>query len=217
MSDSRAEAHCCGNPTDLAGVSRRYRRALAAVVVLNLGMGTAEVVGGFLAASHSLKADALDFLGDGLVTLFAFVALRRGAIWRARAALLQGLFLGFLGICVIGAALYRAVFPRMPEASVMGALGVAALATNILAAFLLVPHRHGDASARSVWQFSRNDAIGNMAVVIAAALTRWTATAWPDLVAALAIAGLFFASTFQIVRGARGELRGLRKRLQDRP
>lgn len=197
----------CGDTKDLAGASKSYRRVLVIVVVLNLTIGLAEMTGGFFGLSQALKADALDFLGDGLITLLGLLAISRGQRWRARAALLQGVFLAILGLGVIAAAVYRLVEHVQPEAAVMGALGFLALATNVVCALLLVSHRKGDANVRAVWLFSRNDALGNAAVILAGGLVYWSETAWPDLVAATAIASLFLTSAVEILRGASRELR----------
>jgi len=187
-----------------------YRQALGIVVLLNAGFGLLEGVGGVLARSQSLQADALDFLGDGLITWLGLLAIGWRAAWRARAALLQGLFLGALGIAVLASTAYRVFAAQQPRAEVMGLLGVAALVVNVACALILIPHRHGDANARAVWLFSRNDALGNLAVVVAAALVAWTGTRWPDLVVALVIATLFLHSAWVIVRDARGDLREAR-------
>ena len=188
-------------------VAPAYRRALGAVVLLNLGYGLCEAAGGFLSGSQALKADALDFLGDGLITFVGLLAIGWRLVWRARAALLQGLFLGALGLAVLATTAHRVLVLRQPEAGLMGAFGAGALLVNVLAAVVLLPHRTGDANARAVWLFSRNDAFGNVAVVAAAALVAWTATPWPDLVVAVAIAGLFLHSAWAIVRDARRDLR----------
>jgi Co/Zn/Cd efflux system component len=158
--------------------------------------------------SQALKADALDFLGDGTITLIALVAISHGPRWRARAALLQGIFLTVLGLGVIGAAVYRIIERKLPDAEVMTWFGAAALAVNVASALVLIPHRKGDANVRAVWLFSRNDALGNVAVLIAARLVFWTGTPWPDLVTAGLIGGLFLLSAVDIIRNARRELRG---------
>jgi len=186
--------------------SSSYRRALWTVASLNLGFGAIEVIGGFWASSQALKADALDFFGDGSITLLGLLAIRWPAKWRARTALLQGIFLGILGIGVLVAAAYRAFVVNEPQAEVMGILGFFAFLINVGCAAILMKHREGDANVRAVWLFSRNDAIGNMAVVVAAGLVAWTGTRWPDLAVAGAVAALFLHSAWSIVKDAKTEL-----------
>ncbi|QNT71492.1 cation transporter (plasmid) [Defluviicoccus vanus] len=195
----------CG-ATDLVHTTLAYRRALWVVVLLNLVMGVAEMIGGFIAGSQALKADALDFLGDGLITLLGLLAIGWSLAWRARAALIQGVFLAALGIAVLAATAYRVLLLHIPEAEIMGVFGAIALAVNVAAAWVLVPHRKGDANVRAVWLFSRNDALGNVAVVIAAGLVAWTGTPWPDLAVAAIIAGLFLHSAWEIISHARADL-----------
>jgi Co/Zn/Cd efflux system component/copper chaperone CopZ len=194
-------------PEDLAHITPAYKRALWVVVALNVGYGLVEMVGGFVAGSQALKADALDFLGDGLITFLGLLAIGWSLLWRARSALIQGLFLGALGLGVLLTTAYRVLVLNQPEAELMGLFGAVALAVNVAAAFVLLPHRTGDANVRAVWLFSRNDAIGNAAVVVAAGLVWLTGTAWPDLVVAVVIAVLFLQSSWSIVRDARGDLR----------
>jgi cation diffusion facilitator family transporter len=183
-----------------------YRRALWMVVLLNLGFGLVEIVGGFLADSQALKADALDFIGDGTITLFGLIALGWTARARSRVALTQGLFLGALGIGVIGFAIWRAMNAVAPEAELMGGIGVVALIVNVSAALVLSRFREGDANVRAIWLFSRNDAVANIAVIAAAGLVAWTGKAWPDLAVAGVIALLFLHSAWEITRGALKEM-----------
>jgi len=197
-------------PKDLSHITPAYKRALWIVVALNVGYGLVEIVGGFLAGSQALKADALDFLGDGLITFLGLLAIGWSLLWRARSALIQGLFLGLLGLGVVASTIYRMIVQLLPEAELMGLFGIVALVVNVLAAAVLIPHRTGDANVRAVWLFSRNDAIGNAAVVVAAGLVTWTGTVWPDLVVALVIAGLFLHSSWSIIRDARADLREAR-------
>ena len=197
-------------PRDLSHITPAYKRALWIVVALNVGYGLVEIVGGFLAGSQALKADALDFLGDGLITFLGLLAIGWSLLWRARSALIQGLFLGLLGLGVVASTIYRMIVQLPPEAELMGLFGIVALVVNVLAAAVLIPHRTGDANVRAVWLFSRNDAIGNAAVVVAAGLVTWTGTVWPDLVVALVIAGLFLHSAWSIIRDARADLREAR-------
>lgn len=191
---------------DLTHAAPAYKRALWTVTLLNVGYGVIEIVGGFLAGSQSLKADALDFLGDGTITLLGLLAIAWGLAWRARAALLQGVFLAVVSVGVLGATLYRVFVLQLPQAELMGVFGIGALIVNVICAVILLKHRTGDANVQAVWLFSRNDAIGNVAVIVAAALVRLTATAWPDLVVAVGIAGLFLQSAWKIIKSARHEL-----------
>lgn len=197
----------CTGDQDRAKVDPAYRRALWIVVVLNVGFGLAELVGGFVAGSQALKADSLDFLGDGSITLVGLLALAWSERARARVALVQGLFLGALGLGVIAAAVIRALNAEPPEAGLMGGIGLAALVVNVAAALVLARFREGgDAQARAIWLFSRNDALNNVAVIAAAGLVAWTGSGWPDLVVAGIIAIVFLQSAWEIIRDARGEL-----------
>lgn len=184
-----------------------YRRALWLVAGLNLFMGVVESASGYYAGSQALKADALDFLGDGTITGLGLFALYWGSVARARVALVQGVFLALMGFGVLAVTAYRVFFTQMPETVLMGGLGLIALAVNVGCAVILLGYRDGDANVRAVWLFSRNDAIGNAAVVVAALLVAVTASPWPDLVTAAAIASLFVHSAVQITRGAFQELR----------
>lgn len=193
-------------PSPASHTTPAYRRALWIVILLNLGYGLIEMIGGFIVGSQALKADALDFIGDGLITFLGVLAIGWSLLWRARSALVQGLFLAALGLGVTANTLWR-VFSQQPiEAGLMGALAFVALAINISAALVLIPHRAGDSNVKAVWLFSRNDAIGNAAVVGAAGLVAWTGSAWPDLLVAFAIAGLFLHSAWIIIRDARGDI-----------
>ena len=196
-------------PKDLTHSTAAYRRALWIVALLNLGMGAVEIVGGFLATSQGLKADALDFLGDGAITSLGLVAIGRSSYWRARSALTQACFLGIMAVGVFATTAYRVFVQRTPEAETMGLFGIAALAVNLAAAAILIPHRQGDANVRAVWLFSRNDALGNLAIIIAAVFVAWTQTAWPDLTVAAIVAGLFLHSALSIFKDSRRELHHL--------
>lgn len=194
-------------PQNSGHMAPGYKRALWIAVLLNVGYGLVEIVGGFLSGSQAVKADALDFLGDGVITLLGLIAIGWSLLWRARSALIQGIFLGVLGLGVLVSTAYRVIVLNEPDAELMGVFGAIALIVNVAAALVLIPHRTGDANVRAVWLFSRNDAIGNLAVVIAAALVYWTGMSWPDLLVAVLIAGLFLHSSWSIIRDARADLR----------
>jgi Co/Zn/Cd efflux system component len=184
-----------------------YRHALWIVVILNVGYGLVEMAGGFLAGSQAVKADALDFIGDGLITFLGLLAIGWSLVWRARSALIQGIFLGVLGLGVLATTLWRVFTQTMPDASLMGLFGIIALVVNVLAVLPLMRFRKGDANMRAVWLFSRNDAIGNASVVVAGGLVAWLGSAWPDLIVAFGIAGLFLHSSWSIIRDAQADLK----------
>lgn len=194
-------------PLGAVAADPAYRQVLRAVVALNLGYALVEIMAGWVAGSQALRADALDFLGDGLISGLGLLALGWTVRARARAALLQGGFLALMGLWVIGGTLWRMQAPPLPDEAVMGWTGMGALLVNLGCAGLLLRHRSGDAGMRAVWLFSRNDALGNLAVVAAAALVGVTGLPWPDLVVALGIAGLFLGAARIILRDARAELR----------
>lgn len=198
---------CNDLPGDMKQVAPAYRRALWIVALMNIGYSVLESGAGFFARSQALKADALDFLGDGLITFLGAAAIGWRAAWRAKAAMLQGLFLTAMAVGVLLGTVYRLFVLGQPNPELMGIFGALALVTNLAAAAVLIPHRAGDANVRAVWLFSRNDAIGNAAVVIAAGLVVWTGTRWPDLVVAVVIAGLFLQSSWSIIKDARADLR----------
>ena len=210
MVDSNQSGGCgCTGDSNRAEHDPAYRRALWIVVLLNLGFGACEIVGGFIADSQALKADALDFLGDGTITFVGLIALGWAAAARARIALVQGIFLMTLGLGVIGVAFWRALTAVAPDADLMGGIGIIALVINVASAFVLSRFREGDANVRAVWLFSRNDALANVAVIAAAGLVALTNSAWPDLTVAAVIAALFLHSAFEILRSARTELHQL--------
>jgi Co/Zn/Cd efflux system component len=174
-----------------------------------LRYGSTEIVGGFLARSQALKADALDFLGTVLSPLSDWWPFAAASNGRVSSALIQAVFLGVTGLGIFAATAYRVFAQQTPEGETMGLLGIVALAVNVGAELILMPHRQGDANVSAVWLFSRNDASGNLAVVVAAGFVAWTQTAWPDLIVAAIVAGLFLHSAWSIFRDARHELKQL--------
>ncbi len=188
-------------------MSRGFRQALWAVIGINAAMFVVELVAGTVAGSQALKADALDFLGDTLTYGMSLMVIGRPLRVRATAALVKGLSLAAMGLWVLAATAYQVLILGLPNAPVMGAIGVLALAANLLSVVILVRFKDGDANVRSVWLCSRNDAVGNLAVMAAAAGVVVTGTPWPDLGVAGFMAALFLMSSVQIIRQARDELR----------
>jgi cation diffusion facilitator family transporter len=205
-------AACCGCEGAASAVetgSAAFRRAVWVVLGLNAAMFVVEALAGQIAGSMALQADALDFAGDTATYGISLFALSRSGVFRARTAQLKGLSLGLMGAYVLGASLWRTFVAGAPDAVTMGWVGVAALATNVTAALLLLRFRDGDANIRSVWLCSRNDALGNVAVLGAAGVVALTHTKWADLAVAAVMASLFLSTAWQITRQARGELRAL--------
>ena len=186
-------------------VDPRYKRGLWTVIGVNAAMFAAEMAAGQVAGSQALKADALDFLGDTVTYGLSLAVIGASLRVRAGAALFKGLSLSAMAIWVFGSTVYQTLILGVPAAEVMGVIGFLALAANLLSVFLLRHYKDGDANVRSVWLCSRNDAIGNVAVM-AAALGVWgTSTAWPDLFVAAVMAGIFLSSSMQILRQAWAE------------
>ncbi|MBB3347665.1 Co/Zn/Cd efflux system component [Sphingomonas sp. BK069] len=186
---------------------RPWRRALWIALALNAGMFMIEIAAGVSAGSVSLRADALDFLGDTANYAISLGVAGSAPRWRARAALAKGGSLLLLGAWILGSTVWMALRGTLPKAETMGAIGALALVANLLCAALLWRHRHGEANRRSVWICSRNDAIGNVAVVAAALGVFGTRTAWPDIAVAAILAGLGLSGGGQIMRQALTELR----------
>ena len=199
-------AGCRGDDLKFDGLSAAYKRTLWAVIAINGSMFLGEMVAGVFAGSQALKADALDFLGDTATYAITLSVIGMPLIWRARAALFKGLTLGAMGLWVLGSTAYHVLVRGVPQAEVMGAVGFLALAANLTCVLLLLKYRDGDANVRSVWLCSRNDAIGNLAVIVAATGVWATATAWPVLIVAGVMASLFLWSSAQIVRQAQHEM-----------
>ena len=201
-------AGCCGHEARFDGVSADYKRRLWIVIALNAAMFAVEMGAGQVARSQALQADALDFLGDALTYGISLAVIGASLRVRSNAALLKAVSLLVMGLWVFGSTLWRVFYVAVPEAQIMGVVGVMALAANLASVALLVRYKDGNANVRSVWLCSRNDAIGNVAVMLAALGVWGTATGWPDLIVAGIMATLFLSSALQIIRQALAERRG---------
>lgn len=203
---------CCGEPHDSAikADNRAWRRVLWIALAINAGMFGVEMAAGVMAGSASLKADALDFLADAANYAISLGVAGLALQWRARAAFAKGLSLLLLGLWVLGSTVWMATRGTLPVAETMGVIGVVAFVANLICAVMLWRHRDGDANRRSVWICSRNDAIGNIAVVSAALGVFGTGRAWPDIAVAAVLAGLSVSGGWQIIRQATRELRTVR-------
>ena len=206
MADDCCKA-ACGTTATLN--DPRWRRALWIALGVNAGMFAVEMAAGAAADSRALQADALDFLGDAANYAISLLVAGMALAWRARAALAKGLTLTGLSGWVMITAVLAALSGAAPQPELMGIIGALALAANAGVAIMLYRFRTGDANMRSVWICSRNDAIGNIAVMAAALGVFGTGTAWPDLIVAALLALLGISGGIQIVQQARLELRSV--------
>ncbi len=177
------------------------------VIAINVIMFGIEMIASYSANSMALRADALDFFGDSLTYTITLLVIGHSLQWRARAALFKGFTLALMGLWVLGDTLYRVLILEQPNELIMGSIAALAFAANITSALLLLKYKDGDANVRSVWLCSRNDAIGNMAVLISAGLVGLSQSAWPDLIVAGLMSLLFLHSATLITRQAIKELR----------
>jgi len=198
-------ANCC-HDVKFDGMDPAYKRALILVIIINAFMFLVEMPMGFIGQSQALKADALDFLGDTATYALSLAVIGKAASLRTKAALVKGVSLLIMGLWVLGSTIYTVFYLQQPTALIMGSVGFAALAANLLSVLLLVRFKDGDANVRSVWLCSRNDAIGNLMVILAASGVWVTNTGWPDLIVAALMASLFISGSITIIKQAREEL-----------
>jgi Co/Zn/Cd efflux system component len=195
------------NDADRHRADRAYRRVLWGVLAVNALMFAVEVAAGVSAGSASLQADALDFLGDaanyGISLSVVGMALR----YRASAALAKGATMGLFGLWVVGTLIWHALHGTLPSVFTMSAVGALALTANAASFGFLWAYRHGDANMRSAWICTRNDVLGNLAVLMAALGVLGTGTGWPDIIVAGIVAGLAIQGAAVVVRQSLGELR----------
>lgn len=192
-------AACGHDHAPFDGMSETYKRRLWMVIAINAGMFAVEMTAGQLARSQALQADALDFFADAVTYGISLAVIGASLKTRSLAAAGKGLSLFLMGLWVFGSTVWQVFQGGVPEAPVMGLIGFLALAANVASVLLLMSYKDGDANVRSVWLCSRNDAIGNVIVMIAAVGVWGTATAWPDLIVAGIMAGLFLNSAIQIL------------------
>ncbi len=205
---------CCSSDTcHAAAPDPGYRRILWVALALNAAMFVVEIVASLLAGSVSLQADALDFLGDAANYAVGLIVLGMAVRWRARAAMGKGIVMGAFGLWVAGSTVWHALAGGVPRADLMSGIGLLALVANLTVAVLLFQHRTGDSNRMSVWLCTRNDAIANVAVILAGAGVWLTDTHWPDVAVAAVIAYLGLTSAFQVTRQAAGELQRSRNDL----
>jgi Co/Zn/Cd efflux system component len=191
------------------------RLLLWVALAINATMFAVEIAAGVIAGSVSLLADALDFFGDSFNYAISLAVIGMALTWRARAALLKGVTMALLGFWVMGETVWHIWAGKVPEPLIMGAIGALALAANALVAVMLYRFRDAEANLRSAWICSRNDVLGNLAVLFAALGVLGTGTLWPDVIVAAVMATLAIQGSLIVIRQAWNELNG--KALEARP
>lgn len=202
-------ADCCSHDTPKTNQIvelPRYRRILWIALLVNALMFLVELTAGYRAGSVSLLADAIDFAGDAANYAVSLAVLAAALPWRSRAAQLKAVCMMGFGLFVLGRAAWAAWQSGTPDAMTMGAVGALALAANVGVAWMLYAFREGDANMRSVWLCSRNDAIGNLAVMAAALGVAGSGTHWPDLLVAVIMASLALTGGWSVLQQAKVEL-----------
>src|SRR3954447_12858454 len=201
---------CCTPPPLNLGGSKKddaYRLVLWTVLAINAAMFAVEVVAGLAAGSAALQADALDFLGDAANYAISLLVVGMVLPYRASAALAKGATMAAFGLWVIGTVVWHSLHGTLPNAFTMGAVGLAALIANAASFGLLWAYRHGDANMRSAWICTRNDVLGNLAVLLAALGVLGTGTGWPDIIVAAIMAALALQGASIVIRQSLAELR----------
>ncbi|MGE6687581.1 cation transporter [Stutzerimonas stutzeri] len=207
--------NCCSGVCTTTVARGRYRRILWIALLINLVMFGVEIGAGVRSGSVSLLADSLDFFGDAANYGVSLFVLGLGVAMRARASLAKALTMGLFGVFILVVAIGNFVEGSVPHASTMGVVGVIALLANLAVAAMLYAYREGDSNMRSVWLCSRNDALGNLAVMLAALGVFGTGAGWPDLIVATIMALLSISAAVQITRQALEELRSERMLVSD--
>lgn len=201
-----ADGHSHDHGSPEAAQDPKYRKILWFALIVNAAMFAIELGAGFSSGSVALLADAIDFLGDAANYGVSLAVLTMAMAWRSKAALLKGACMLGFGVFVLARAIWVAKTGAVPEAATMGSIGFLALIANVTVALMLYRYRTGDANMRSVWLCSRNDAFGNIAVMLAAVGVFGTGSAWPDLAVAIGMASLAIWGGWSVIQHARLEL-----------
>lgn len=198
--------NCSHEPAPIKPNSK-FRMALWIALWINLSMFLVELIGGAYAHSSALWADSLDFFGDAVNYGISLAVLGASLYWRATVALIKGLTMAAFGLVVMAKVIYAYLLGIPPEAITMGIIGAIALLANVITAVILYVFRDGDSNMKSVWLCSRNDAIGNVAVIFAAIGVFGTGSLWPDMIVAVIMASLGLTAGYQVVKQALQERR----------
>ncbi len=198
--------YCCDFKDGVHGMTCKYRYVLWAVLLINISLFFIEFSSGIYASSQALMADALDFFGDSVNYIITLFVLNSALSVRAKASLFKGVTMGVLGIWIIASTTYKVFVTGLPQAEIMGLIGFLAMMGNLISALLLYKFRSGDSNRESAWICSRNDAISNIAVIIAGLFVYLTSSKYPDLIVAGIMAYLAITGARRIIKLALKEL-----------
>lgn len=185
------------------GMEKDESGILRILLLINGAMFLAELTFGFIAESTGLIADSMDMFADAAVYGLSLFAVGRAVARQQQAARISGYLQLLLALGVVFEVARRFFFGSEPESTYMIAIAVLALIANVTCVVLLAKHRDGGAHMKASWIFSTNDVIVNAGVILAGVLVAVTASAWPDLIIGLIIAGIVFRGALQILRLSR--------------
>jgi cation diffusion facilitator family transporter len=199
---------CCEDKSCAVEALRESQAStLKAVLAINAVMFVVELAAGLMAGSTALLSDSLDNLGDALTYGLSIYAISKDAKSKAKVALFKGLLILLAALFVLAQVGYRALYGTTPIFEAMGVVSLLALIGNSVCLALLWKHRTADINMSSVWECSRNDIVGNLAVFVAAGLVWFTDGKWPDLAVGLLLSLWLLASSVRVFRSGSSELR----------
>jgi cation diffusion facilitator family transporter len=187
------------------------KRVLRIALGLNATMFVVGLIAGFVAQSSGLIADSLDMLADATAYSIALIAIRRGAIFKARAAGFSGVVLSVLGAGVLIDVARRGFLGRSPESTVMLGVATLSLLVNSFVLISLGRFRRGEVHLRATWIFTRVDVIANVAVIASGLIVLLTAFRFADLIVGALIGLYVLKEAIEILREAKGALATARK------
>lgn len=197
--------NCDITPVDTE-TTHKLKLVLWVVFALNLGMFIIEFFFGLQARSSALMADSLDMFADAFVYGISLFVLNKGHFQQAKASMLKGGLMVALGLFVLAENIYKIIYPVLPSAEIISTLGLLALIANVICVVLLLKYRDKSLNVKSAWICSRNDAFGNIAVIIAGLLVAKFSSQWPDIIIGFGLAFVVIKSSFQIIASSKDEL-----------
>jgi Co/Zn/Cd efflux system component len=187
-------------------MNANLRKAVIVVAALNLAYFGVEFTVARAIGSVSLFADSVDFLEDASVNFLIAIALAWSAANRARVGMALAGILLVPGLATLWTAWEKIALPVPPAPLSLTLTGLGALAVNLTCAFLLARFRsHSGSLTRAAFLSARNDAIANVAIILAGLVTAYTLSGWPDVIVGLGIAALNADAARAVWRAAQDE------------